>query len=454
MQAVGVIDIGKTNAKFAVVDLDTMSEIAVRTMPNRVRNDGPYPHFDIEAIWEFLKEAIAELNREHALTALSITTHGACAVLVDAEGGLALPVLDYEHDVPDTLAAGYDAVRPGYGASMSPRLPMGLNLGAQLYWQAKAFPEAFAAVKTILFYPQYWAYRLTGVMAGEMTSIGCHTDLWDFGRKDYSAQVDAMGWRERFAPIRAASDVLGATSDEVMAELGLPRPLPVHCGIHDSNASLLPHVLTRTPPFSVVSTGTWVIVASPGGELDGLDETRDCLANIDALGRAVPSARFMGGREYSTLTDGDDVAPDATTVADVIENARMLLPSVQRGSGPFPDRQCEWRNVPDQLDAGARYAIVSFYLALMTAECVALSGGHGEIVVEGPFARNGLYCQMLAAASGQTVLASRSGGTGTAIGAALLTDLGRAKLPEGRQTFLPEAEFQRYAGEWRSAIAS
>jgi len=36
----------------------------------------------------------------------------------------------------------------------------------------------------------------------------------------------------------------------VEEELGLSPDLPVHSGIHDSNASLLPHVLARKPPFA------------------------------------------------------------------------------------------------------------------------------------------------------------------------------------------------------------
>ena len=35
-------------------------------------------------------------------------------------------------------------------------------------------------------YPQYWAYRLTGVLANEVTSLGCHTDLWDYRAGDFS----------------------------------------------------------------------------------------------------------------------------------------------------------------------------------------------------------------------------------------------------------------------------
>ena len=43
---VAVIDIGKTNAKLALVDVSDLSEIAVITRPNRVVSGPPWPHFD------------------------------------------------------------------------------------------------------------------------------------------------------------------------------------------------------------------------------------------------------------------------------------------------------------------------------------------------------------------------------------------------------------------------
>ena len=45
---VAVIDIGKTNAKVAVVDTAALTETAVRKIPNTVLRDGLYPHFDME----------------------------------------------------------------------------------------------------------------------------------------------------------------------------------------------------------------------------------------------------------------------------------------------------------------------------------------------------------------------------------------------------------------------
>ena len=135
----------------------------MRKTPNPVERSGIYPHFDERSLWAFILDSLGALNRQKPIDAISVTTHGATAALLDAAGGLALPILDYEHDGPDTLAAEYDAVRPPFAESGTPRLPIGLNLGAQLFWQARTFPDDFARVASILTYPQYWAFRLSGV---------------------------------------------------------------------------------------------------------------------------------------------------------------------------------------------------------------------------------------------------------------------------------------------------
>ena len=79
---VAVIDIGKTNAKLLLVDLATGAEVAVFKTANRVLPGPPYPHFDVEGLWAFLLSGLAELARAHEVAAISITTHGAAAVLV------------------------------------------------------------------------------------------------------------------------------------------------------------------------------------------------------------------------------------------------------------------------------------------------------------------------------------------------------------------------------------
>lgn len=454
-RTIGVIDIGKSNAKFAVVDLETRSEIAVRKTPNIVVAGGPYPHYDIPALWDFLCAGIADLNREHPLDALSVTTHGASAALIEESGELALPVLDYEFAGPDELAAEYEAARPEFSESFTPRLPAGLNLGAQLFWQAWRFPEPFARARWILPYPQYWSYRLCGVAASEITSLGCHTDLWNFETDLYSSLVLKQGWLEKMPEVRPASDVLGLVLPELAARLGLRSQVPVHAGIHDSNASLLPHLLEREPPFSVVSTGTWVIVCTPGGNLSLLDPERDCLANLDAFGRAVPSARFMGGREFSQFGGEEPISAHEPAIARVLEEPIVLLPSLTEGSGPFPHRRAHWNRPAHTIDKETSFVGVSFYLAMMTAECLELTGADGDIIVEGPFTANRLYLQMLSSATARRVVAMTGSATGTSIGAALLArTAGAASGPKApRQVVAGSPEMALYAERWREIVA-
>ncbi len=449
---VAVIDIGKTNAKVVVVDLNAMAEIDVRKMPNRVANDGLYPHHDIGRLWDFIIASLSELTRRHSIDAISITTHGATAALLDEQGELALPILDYEHNGPDSLAADYDAVRPLFAESGTPRLPSGLNLGAQIFWQSKTFLDRFSRVRSIVPYPQYWAFRLTGVQATEVTSLGCHTDLWNPAKRDFSTMVDRLGWRSLMPPLRSSSDRLGSILPEITARTGLSPQTPVHCGIHDSNASLLPHVLHRKPPFAVVSTGTWVVAMAVGGAARDLDPARDTLVNVNALGDPVPSARFMGGREYEMLTKNDTAPASDEDIARVLSEKLMLLPSVQQGSGPFPQRTAEWI-APRELSAGERSAAVSFYLALMTATCLDLIGASGETIVEGGFADNRLFLDMLGAAMARPILVSAANATGTSLGAAELAFSGRACSNVAHRRPPNSDLLASYAEIWRSRIS-
>jgi sugar (pentulose or hexulose) kinase len=295
MTHVAVIDIGKTNAKLALVDGESLEEIAVVTRPNAVLPGPPWPHFDIEGHWDFLLENLSAFHRAHGVDAISITTHGASCILLDANGDLAAPMLDYEHSGPDYLGELYDAQRPPFVETGSPRLAGGLNVGAQIAWMFSQDPGLKDRTAQVLTYPQYWAFRLTGVASTERTSLGCHTDLWMPAEDRPSTLPYRLGVADKLAPVRMAFDVLGPVKPAIAAEAGLAADTPVTCGIHDSNASLLPHLLGRAAPFSVVSSGTWIIAMAIGGASVVLDPERDTLVNVNARGEPVPSARFMGG---------------------------------------------------------------------------------------------------------------------------------------------------------------
>ncbi|GES42222.1 carbohydrate kinase [Rhizobium dioscoreae] len=451
---IAVIDIGKTNAKVVVLDAGTGAEIAAVRTTNSVLKSGPYPHYDIESLWRFIIDALKGFAATPGFDAISITTHGASVVLLDAGGDLALPVLDYEHIYPQTVQEAYGQVRPAFAETFSPRLSGGLNAGAQIHYQQSAFPADFARVATILTYPQYWAFRLTGVAANEMTSLGCHTDLWNPTTQSYSSLVDTLGIRALMAPVRSAFDALGPVLPALAADISLSSPVPVYCGIHDSNASLLPHLVENEAPFAVVSTGTWVISFGVGGDLDHLDPARDTLANVDAYGRAVPSSRFMGGREFEILAAEIGIASHEAIEAAlerVIEKGLMLLPNVVEGSGPFPGRKMRW--IGSATNSAERLAAVSVYLALMTEACLDLIGAKGPIFVEGPFAFNRAYLIALSALTSTDVIAL-AGSTGTSQGAALLTGIRPISAAASSSTRTELPGLARYRQSWRGTLIS
>ena len=452
---IAVIDIGKTNAKLALVDRADLSEIAVVTRPNTVLPGPPWPHFDVDGHWSFVLNSLRDFHAAHGIDAISITTHGACAALLDQDGELAAPILDYEYSGPDEVADEYDVIRPPFAETGSPRLAGGLNVGAQLCWQFRVDPQLKDRTHQIVTYPQYWGAKLTGVTATDVTSLGCHTDLWEPHKRAFSSLVDQMGIAEKLAPVRGPSDVLGLILPQIAEQTGLSPDTPVYCGIHDSNASLLPYILANKPPFSVISTGTWVIAMSIGGKPVQLDPDLDTLINVTALGTPAPSARFMGGRIHDIATGGSYPEPAPEDLETILTNQIMLVPaSADEISAPKWD-QFVWDGAEPKIGTGARGAVVALYLALVTAECLSNIGHDGAIIVEGPFAKNQLYLAMLAVAAKSDVYRS-SGTTGTSSGAALLvgeavaTQLDNHMLVSvSKQTAM---SLRTYAARWRQRL--
>ena len=452
IRKVAVIDIGKTNAKVILYDLEAGCEIDTRSKRNEVTGHSPYPHFEVDALFGFIVGSLSALQMEHGIDAISVTTHGATAALLKRDGSLALPVLDYEHSGPEETRADYEKIRPPFAETGSPRLARGLNIGAQLFWQKTRFPDEFAAIDCVLPYPQYWGFRLTGRRSGEATSWGCHTDLWSPRARTFSSLAAELGLSGKMGEIVKADDALGVILPEIASQTGLAPDCPVFAGIHDSNASLLPHLWSRAQPFAVVSTGTWVVVMAMGGHPPALDESRDTLINVNVYGDPVPSARFMGGRVFEVAAPSGAVSVTDADRAAMLKDRIMLMPSVLGDTGPFQGIIGGWTADEHHLTPGMRLVGVSWYLALMTAICLELAGASGPVIVEGPFAENHDYLSMLSAATGRPV--EKSPGSGTSAGAAGLA-VGGLKLA----AFTPHPEpmhglsdLHAYAQIWRQRL--
>jgi len=413
---IAVFDVGKTNAKLTLVDPALGQEVWSTRRANEIVETASGRQLDVVAIEAWLLDALRSAPQRERIAVIVPIAHGAAAVLVDHAGEV-VAAPDYEDARFDQVADEYRALRDSYALTFSPHLPQGLNLGRQLYFLQRHRADQFQRVAHILMYPQYWSWRLSGVMATEVTSLGTHTDLWRPHEHAYSTLARTQGWARLMPSMRSAPERLGRIRDSLAAATGIPAGCEVACGIHDSNASYLRFLLDRErEAFTVVSSGTWTIVMANRGDLRRLREERDMLANVNAFGSPVATARYMGGREYEAVANGA-ASPTVEALQSVLQRGAIALPSFA-SAGPYAGRKGQLEGV-DGLDASHRAALATVYSALMTAQLIESLGAGGEIFVDGPLARNPLFSELLAACVPVGTVRTYAEGGGTRVAAHL-----------------------------------
>lgn len=450
---VAVIDIGKSRSKITLANSGGHVVTQV-DRANATIDDGPYPHLDVDGTWQWILDSLSATGRAGQVHDCVVVTHGATFALLDGRE-LATPVMDYEFDGFAEINVDYESSRDGFSATMSPSLPAGLNAGRQIFYIQESMPDVFRRVSSIVPYPQYWASRLCGVVATEVTSLGSHTDLWKPATAEYSALVANRGWTELMPPLHPAWQVLGTVLPEIASQTGLAPDCRIRCGIHDSNASLLRHLDGSDRQFSVVSTGTWVICMAPGHSLGHLRAGWDMLANVDATGQPLPTARFMGGREFRAIVG--DVGSGKSTVEaarNVMANNSFAIPCFENSGGPFARHDGELIDPPS--DPAERRALASLYCALMTDLCLEYLGACGDVIVEGRYVDDPLFLEALCHfRSGHSLLVS-SDATGT-LGGALRLIKWPEYLPADSAPYQMQndsAAYCDYRSRWRDQLPS
>ena len=413
-QRVAVLDVGRTHTRLALVDAGTAEVLALATCASFVGEGPPYRHLAMEQTEAWLLEQLAALvARGWAPDAIVPVAHGATAALLTGEQ-FALPVLDYTLPIP--------SLEPGTGSfaeTLSPRLPGGLNLASQLAWLQQEHPAAFARADALLLHPQFWAWRLSGVRAAEVTSLGCHTHLWNPREGRPSRLAQDRGWAGLLPPLARADEAIGGLRPEVAARTGLPATTAVLAGLHDSNAAWWSHRRRHEGRLSVVSTGTWTVVMARGAELDRLSEERDQLASVELTGEPVATMRTPGGLEHAALLDG--ARPRATSIEGdllpALASGALPLPAFDASGGPF--RASAGRIEGEA--GGERHGLAALYGAWMIDLCLEeLGASKGEVVVEGPAAQDDALLAALATLRASQRVTRSTDPSGSLLGAASL----------------------------------
>ncbi|MER9618498.1 carbohydrate kinase [Mesorhizobium sp. M0207] len=444
---IAVLDFGKTNSKLFVFGQDGQILDERRSQPSWIHKGG-FSVLDEPALHDWAARAIDAAVDTHGVEGLMVSGHGCTFALVD-EAALTHPILDYEQEPPAEIAAQIDRRIPDFAETFSPRLPLGFNYGRHMLWLNEVEPGAFAAARSILGYPQYWSWRFGGRPVSEVSYLGCHSHLWAPRKRDFSSLVDAEGWRGQMPAFERAGAVIGEQRFGQAA-----KPVAIHNGVHDSNAALHAYRRQQLGPVTVVSTGTWVVVLNPDCPLDALDGERDMLVNVDVDGGPVPTVRFMGGREFATISAGWQGAIAPSSIQRVIDAGIMALPSFAPG-GPMPHRRGEL--VGRTPNAEERAAMALLYVALMVDLCLELIHSDNTVIVDGGLNNGGLLAALLAKLRpGQAFL---QGATleGSATGAAALAfeSVGREFATEAPEA-VHAASFSGFAGyrnDWRGLAA-
>ncbi len=413
-----VFDVGKSHSKITVVGLADGSLQLSRRCPSASYQAEDYLALDVETIWQWFLKQLKILNPRYSIEQIIVTTHGAAVAAID-ESGLVFPIVDYEFNGYQEINKNYQSLRPHFSESGSLDLPMGLNLGRQLYWLQKQFPKQWSKIKYLLMLPQYFSWKLTGNAVSELTSLGCHSDCWDFKQNNYSSLVKDCQWQHLFPQIVACGEDLGTVTKEISELTGLNQDTRVLNGIHDSNASLVPYLQSISEPINVISSGTWTVICGLGGKHFNIDEASEMMASINYKGQTVPTIRFMGGREWQLLQPLNFVNYNLEDIRQLLKLCCYPLPAFT-ASGPFS----KVKGIIEEeasLSDSQRSALGTLYLALMTRYCLDLLNNPGDIIVEGSFIENTQYLQLLQSLSPRQRVYLSEDASGTTLGAARLS---------------------------------
>lgn len=369
-------------------------------------------------------------NKNISLRALNFSTYGASFVHLDAEGKPAAPLYNYLKPYPpELLEQFYNRYGGEITFSMHTASPVlgSLNSGMQLYRIKQQKPELYKNIRYSLHLPQYMSFLVTGRPYSDITSIGCHTGLWNFPQNHYHEWLYREGVSDKLAPI--------FPSDQLMFSQWEGHALLTGVGLHDSSAALIPYLVHFNEPFLLISTGTWCISLNPFNQsrLTIEELQQDCLCYMEYRGKPVKASRLFAGYEHEQqvkrLAAHFNVSPDyyktvefdpalVTGLSSANERAESSITKTAMVQESFFGN----RNLTDF--AGFEAAYHQLMLDLMaqqvtSSKLVLNNCPVKRIFVDGGFSRNPLYMNLLACAFPHHEIYAATVAQASALGAAL-----------------------------------
>ena len=413
-----VFDIGKTNKKFFVFNGQYEIIYQQETRIEEIKDEDGYSCEDLQSLTDWILNAFSGISKKFSIAALNFSAYGASFVNIGHDGRPATPLYNYLKPFPEEL---HDEFYRQYGGqekfsveTASPDLG-NLNSGLQLYRIRKQRPDMFQKIKYSLHLPQYLSWLFTGKAFSDITSIGCHTALWNFASNQYHQWVNNEGIIEKLAPL--------FPSDKSINNNGIKTGV----GLHDSSAALIPYLSSIADPFVLISTGTWCISLNPFNQTKLTTEelSADCLCYLDYKGKSVKASRLFAGygHEDAVKIIADHFQLDANFYKQIRfdkeisnklkskENSDRKAFSLFNGSG-LPE-------FSDYLEAYYEYMSGLIGRQVESTNLVLRGSLVRDIFVDGGFSKNSIYMNLLAEAFPEKKVWAATVAQSTALGAAL-----------------------------------
>ncbi len=430
LNVTAVFDIGKTNKKFFLFDKDYQEVFREYARFNEIKDEDGFPTENLEALQKWLKELFHRIleSKEYDIKAINFSTYGASFVHVDGHGKVLTPLYNYLKPIDeDLLASFYKKYGPELEFSIktgSPKSGM-LNSGLQLYWLKHTQPEVFKKIKYAMHLPQYLSYIFTGVPLSEYTSIGCHTALWDYTKKDYHQWVYKENINHILPPIVSTETSINMNYNGKSIKIGV--------GIHDSSSALIPYIRGSKKPFILVSTGTWSVSLNPYYEssLTNNDIQKETINYMRINGKVVKSSKLMLGNEYKH---------QVTQLSNYFGVPYEQHKSVQFNSDTFQKisknfKHCfSWKYLADvsmPIETNITHttyedAYHQLLIELVRLQVKSIKSARGidttikQLFVDGGFSDNDVFIKLLSHYLSGMKLRSTSSSLGSALGAAIV----------------------------------
>lgn len=423
-----IFDIGKTNKKFFLFDEDFQEVYREYVQFEEIEDEDGHPTEDLSALRNWLKTVFDRIlkTEKYTIKAINFSSYGASLVHLDENREVIFPMYNYTKSIPQEISDSFYEI---YGPEADFHQQTGssssgmLNAGMQLYWLKNTKPEVFKKIRYSLHLPQYLSFVFTGIPLSEYTSIGCHTALWDFKKKDYHDWVYAEKLDQILPPIVSTETSVNMNYNGKRIKIGV--------GIHDSSAALLPYVRSLSKPFILISTGTWSISLNPFTDrlLTQQDVKDDCINYMRINGKPVKSARLFLGNEYSIQVK--KLAKHYGVDADYHKTVKFdpeIHYEIHKDFEPlFHWESIDVPNMPHKTTlryTTFEHAYHHLMVELVVLQVASIKSAKGRMAIEklfvdGGFSDNEVYIQLLSHHFRAMELRTTDSSLGSALGAAI-----------------------------------